>query len=196
MEGFGTGEVGRVVYLGILGSALLVGLVSIYRSRPGTALRHGAIWALIFAGAVVLYGFGSELERQLMPRVAREVDADTIALTRSRDGQFHAEMQVEGVPVSALVDTGASELVLTREDAARIGLDPETLRYTQRAMTANGIVRGAPVRLGTVSIGPFTLSDVRAVVNGGELHTSLLGMSVLDRFAGFEVRGDRMLIHR
>ena len=141
MEGFGTGEVGRVVYLVILGSALIIGLFSMYRSRPGTALRHAAVWALIFAGAVVLYGFGSELERQLMPRVASEVDADTVALTRSRDGQFHAEMQVEGVPVSALVDTGASELVLTREDAARIGLDPETLRYTQRAMTANEIGR-------------------------------------------------------
>lgn len=183
-------------YLMLLGAALLAGLFSMYRSRPGTALRHASIWVLIFAGAILAYGLKDELGRQLMPRVASRVDADTVALTRARDGQFHARIEIDGTPVTALVDTGASEMVLSRADAARIGLDPARLSYTRTAMTANGPVKGAPVRLSVLALGPFTLRDVPAVVNGGELHVSLLGMSVLDRFAGFEVRGDRMLIHR
>lgn len=186
----------QAVYLVVLGCALLVGLFSMYRSRPGTAARHAAIWVLIFAGAVLLYGFKDELERQLMPQVAQQVDADTVALTRARDGHFVAELGVEGTPVTALVDTGATDFVLTQADARRIGLDPDDLAYTRRAMTANGMVTGAPVRLSEVTLGPFTLTNVPAVVNGGELHVSLLGMAVLDRFAGFEVRGERMLLHR
>lgn len=189
-------DMARVVYLVVLGSALLIGLFSMYRSQPGTALRHAAIWVLIFAGAVVLYGFADELERQLMPSVAQQVGEDTIALTRGPNGHFRAELEIEGTPVTALVDTGATDLVLTKADARRIGFDPDALAYTRRAMTANGMVRGAPVRLETLVIGPFTLRDVPGVVNEGALSTSLLGMRVLDRFAGFEVAGDTMRIRR
>lgn len=185
----------RAVYLILLGSVLIAGIFSMYRSRPGTALRHAAIWVLIFAGAVIVYGFSAELQGQLMPRVAQQGADGTLTLRRSRDGQFHARLMIEGTRVSALVDTGASDLVLTREDARRIGFDPEALAYTRRAMTANGVVRGAPVRLDTVRLGPFAARDVPAVVNGGVLGTSLLGMAFLDRFAGFEVRGDTLTLH-
>jgi len=196
MEGFADTGMARAVYLAILGAALIAGLFSMYRSQPGTALRHAAIWILIFAGAVIVYGFGSDLQRQLMPRVAQSVDADTLSLTRARDGQFHAEITVEGTPITAMIDTGASDFVLSAEDARRIGLDPDSLAYTRRARTANGVVRGAPVRLDRVAIGPFVVRDMPAVVNEGALHTSLIGMAFLDRFRGFEVEGDRFLLHR
>ena len=182
----------RALYLSILGMALLVALFARYRGRLGEALQHASIWALIFVGAVLAYGFSDELERQLMPSEAVRVEGGAVELRRAPDGHFHARLEVEGTPVEALVDTGATDFVLAPADARRVGLDPERLAYTRRAMTANGMVRGAPVTLERVALGPLVMRDVPAVVTEGRLPTSLLGMSVLDRFASYEVSGDRM----
>ena len=103
-------------------------------------------------------------------------------LRRGRDGHFHLTAQVNGAPVRFLVDTGASDVVLTRDDAVRVGLDPARLDFTRRAMTANGPVMTAPVRLDRVAVGELEARTVPAVVGGGELFQSLLGMSYLDGF--------------
>ena len=71
-----------------------------------------------------------------------------------------------------MVDTGATDVVLTQRDAERIGLDPETLNYTQRAMTANGTVRGAPVMLDRFEFAGIEDLRVRATVNEGDLRVS------------------------
>ena len=65
-----------------------------------------------------------------------------------------------------------------------------------RSQTANGEVAGAPVRLDRVRLGPFLDDGVRAVVNGGELNQSLLGMSYLNRYGGFQVEGEAMYLSR
>ena len=100
------------------------------------------------------------------------------------------------MPVRFLVDTGASELVLSLADAARVGIDPASSAFVGRARTANGMVATAPVRLGRVEFGGFSDSGVPASVGGGELDVSLLGMSYLDRFASIEIEGDRMTLRR
>ena len=52
------------------------------------------------------------------------------------------------------------------------------------------------MRLGLVSFGDFTDTDVPASVTEGGLDTSLLGMSYLDRFANIEISGDTMTLTR
>ena len=84
--------------------------------------------------------------------------------------------------VRFVVDTGASNIVLTAADARRAGFDPLTLAYTQRANTANGSVDTAPVTLDSVEIAGFGDEAVHAVVNAGDLDTSLLGMAYLSRY--------------
>jgi len=98
--------------------------------------------------------------------------------------------------VRFMVDTGATMMVLNQADAEAVGLEPDTLDYFLRSQTANGEVSGAPVRLDTVRLGPFLDTDVRAVVNGGELRQSLLGLSYLDRYEGFRVEGEAMYLSR
>ena len=93
-----------------------------------------------------------------------------------------------------MVDTGATGLVLTKEDATRIGFNPETLRYSQSAYTANGIVPSAPVILSSVFIGATEHERVRASVNGGDLHSSLLGMSYINRFSEFRIVKDLLYL--
>ena len=57
----------RFFYLTILLAAIATGLFFRYRNRLGTALQHAAIWALIFVGAIVAYGFKDHLTSQLFP---------------------------------------------------------------------------------------------------------------------------------
>jgi clan AA aspartic protease (TIGR02281 family) len=109
-------------------------------------------------------------------------------------GHFVIEAVVNGAPVTFLVDTGASDIVLTMADAERLGFRPENLRFTQRFATANGEVRAAPVVLREVRIGQFSLFDMPASVNEAPLRVSLLGMSFLKRLHGYGVEDGRLIL--
>jgi len=155
-------------------------------------MQQAAIWGLIFCGLIIVYSFRDVIERELYPGNAVLVDGGQIELSRARDGHFYAVLEINGNDVEFIVDTGASNVVLTREDAARVGFDPDELSYLGRANTANGTVRTASVRLSTVSFGGTIVNDLRAAVNGGPMFSSLLGMSYLSRFTRIEIEGDRL----
>jgi len=85
--------------------------------------------------------------------------------------------------------------VLTRDDAKAAGLPLEVLNYSVNIDTANGRTRAAPVTLDRVAIGSLVEHSVEALVaQPGQLKTSLLGMSFLNRLQSWEVRGDRLLL--
>lgn len=196
MEGLDPVSQARFFYLAILLLALAASLVAAYRGRMGQGLQHAAIWALIFAGVVIAYGFRGQLAGELTPAGAMTVTGERIALRRGPDGHFSATLDVNGVPVRFLVDTGATSLVLTRRDAGRAGIDPSALIYSVPTMTANGPVFSAPARIDELRFGPFADRDVDAMVSGGELAVSLLGMGYLERFRILTIEGDRMLLDR
>jgi aspartyl protease family protein len=103
------------------------------------------------------------------------------------NGHFVLSAEVNGAPVRFLVDTGASLVFLTPDDARTAGFDPRGLDYTQLVDTGNGAVRAAPVVLREVRIDDLSLDNVRAAVLDN-LGRSVLGMSFLDRLKGFEMR--------
>jgi aspartyl protease family protein len=186
----------RLLYLGLLLLFLAGVMFGGGLRRFGQSLRQLAIWGLIFAMVVIAYGFRDVLRRELVPGAMVQVSDRVIEIGRGADGHFHAEMQVNGRPLRFIVDTGASDIVLSRQDAERVGIDPAGLTFGGQARTANGPVAIAPVRLGTVSFGDVTDTDVRASVTEGGLDGSLLGMSYLDRFARIEIEGDVMRLTR
>jgi aspartyl protease family protein len=94
-----------------------------------------------------------------------------------------------------VLDTGASSIVLTRDDAKAAGLPIEVLNYTVDIDTANGRTRAAPVTLDRVAVGSLVERSVDALVaQPGQLKTSLLGMSFLNRLQSWEVSGDRLML--
>jgi aspartyl protease family protein len=185
----------RLIYL----AALLVFVLGLFfwgqRRNLGRSLRDLMFWGLILAMAVIAYGFRDVLRDQLLPAAMVET-GNAIELRRASDGHFHATLEVNGQRVRFMVDTGASDLVLSRRDAARVGIDPDGLAYLGTARTANGTVETATVRLGLVRLGDFTDTDVRASVTKGGLDSSLLGMSYLDRFSSIAISGDTMRLTR
>jgi aspartyl protease family protein len=108
------------------------------------------------------------------------------AILKSSDGHFWAEGEVNGRTVRFLVDTGATAVALTPEDAQRLGIDPAELHYGFKVVTAGGQIRAASVRLASITVAGARLDNVDALVIEKGLDTSLLGMTYLGRLSRFE----------
>lgn len=112
-------------------------------------------------------------------------------LTRSPDGHFYADAQVNGAQVRFLVDTGASFVALTRSDAQRAGIALGSKRAT--VMGVGGPIEVAPVTIDRIAIGPLAATAVDGAV-AEDLTISLLGQSFLAQVGTVEIRGDRMVL--
>lgn len=121
-------------------------------------------------------------------------DGGELTVRADRNGHFLVTAVINGENMPLLVDTGASNLVLSGADAAKLGIDLHNLTYSERYETANGIALGAPVTLREFRVGSFSLHDVRATVMASSMPVSLLGMSVLSRFSEHEMRGDKLIL--
>ena len=183
------------IYLSLLGGVLLLSYLLASRINIGKMLQQMGIWVLIFMGAIAVIGMWPEIQRTITPRQS-VVDGTTIVLPRARDGHYYLTLDINNVPVEFVVDTGASQVVLTQDDAKRIGLNPSSLSYLGTASTANGTVRTAAVRLDTVSLGAITDTSVRAVVNDGQMFGSLLGMTYLSNFDSITIKDGQLILSR
>jgi aspartyl protease family protein len=113
------------------------------------------------------------------------------ALKRGADGHFYAEAQVNGARIRFLIDTGASFVALTPNDARRAGISGGGERV--KAIGAGGELDVTPVVIDRIALGPLAASKVRgAVVN--ELPVSLLGQSYLSQVGSVRIEGDRMIL--
>jgi aspartyl protease family protein len=119
--------------------------------------------------------------------------AGTVELDREADGHFYADVQVNGATLHMLVDTGATIIALSREDARSAGLATSIGMPEVVGRGADGDVHGEIANLDRVSLGQKTAEGLPAVVlNSGE--QSLLGQSFLSKFQKVEIQGDKMLL--
>jgi aspartyl protease family protein len=103
-------------------------------------------------------------------------------------GHFITRADIEGATLNVLVDTGASAVALSYEDADRAGLHPLSLRYDVPVATANGLAQAARVTLRRVEIDRVLVRDVDGLVlPQGAMNGTLLGMSFLSRLRSFKV---------
>ncbi len=189
MWGMSTEHIIAIALFGVLVFSILGSLLT----RRG-AVRNGLVWLLIFGGAFVASGEWDNLRPYFEPQPT--FSEARIEVPKGPDNHFRLTLQINDVPVDFLVDTGASQVVLTRADAARVGYNPEDLAFIGTAFTANGEVATAPVRLDSVVLGDIRDTRVRASVNGGDMESSLLGMSYLGRFESIEIRRDVLILNR
>jgi aspartyl protease family protein len=117
----------------------------------------------------------------------------TIELSREDDGHFYADVQVNGATLHMLVDTGASEIALSRDDARSAGLGVSIGMPEVVGRGADGDVHGEIATLDRVTLGEKTVEGLQAVVlNSGE--QSLLGQSFLSKFDTVQIQGDKMFL--
>jgi len=187
--------------------ALLVyflgGMMSRYGGRASSMVRDAVTWLALGLALVTLYSYKEEIAPiaarvvgELLPGSAMTIEQSAGGLTEIRirkrlDGHFNANVAVNGKQIAMIVDTGASSIVLTPEDAAKAGIDTRNLAYNIPVLTANGRTFAARVRLDKVAIGPLDRTNVDALVaKHGAMTQSLLGMSFLSRLRSYEFSGD------
>jgi aspartyl protease family protein len=124
----------------------------------------------------------------------RSLGTGSAELRRASDGLFYVDATVNGVSVRFLIDTGASTVVLTAQDARRAGISPAAYRSKTRADTANGGATMSWVTLDHVDVAGTSARRLRAVVAGEGLGVSLLGQSWLSQLASVTIEGDRMTL--
>lgn len=186
----------RLVYL-----VLLVAVIAGYffvenRRNLSKSMQQAAVWGLIFVGFIAGYGMWNDLKSTVSPGQMVFGEEGRIEIPRQRDGHYYLAVDIDGTEIDFVVDTGATDMVLSTRDATRAGIDVDALAYTQTAYTANGPVQSAPVRLGEVRIGDIVDHNVWASVNGGDLGVSLLGMTYLERFARIEISNGKLILTR
>jgi aspartyl protease family protein len=121
----------------------------------------------------------------------------SVMLVADPSGHFLLTSTVDGVGVRMVVDTGASIVSLSQEDAHRAGINLEPSKFTAKVLTANGVILAAPVMLKEIAIGDISVRNVAAVVMPKQtLQVSLLGMSFLSRLSSYEVTGSRLILRR
>ncbi|ASR06056.1 MULTISPECIES: TIGR02281 family clan AA aspartic protease [Rhizobium] len=201
--GLQSDDFGRVVYLLPIALMLSAGIWASRRS-VGETMRQMMIWLVIILALVTVYlyrqealGVGNRLLAGLVPGravvVTTSEGGQEIILHKLLNGHFKADVAVNGQTVEMLVDTGASMVALSREDAERIGIDLSRLTYSMTIMTANGRGRAAPVTLDQVAIGPIIRNNVAAsVAEDGRLDQSLLGMSFLETLGSLQMQTDEL----
>ncbi len=192
----------QLIYL-----AFLLMIVIIWGFR-GRELRlkpfaiAGVAWLSAISALVVAYSYREDV-RAVLDRFRGEV-SPTLAIARAEgvvelrkawDGHFRAVTEVNGAKVGMLIDTGASIVLLSYEDAEAAGLNPDALAFRQPVITANGRAHVAPITLDYVAVGNVGLQGVKAAVaEKGKLHSSLLGMSFLGRLQETSFRRDVLVL--
>ena len=186
----------NLVYLVVLGCAVMLWFLAANRHSMGRNLQQAAVWGLIFIGVIAAIGLWDDISRTVAPAQSVSRDGTRIELPRAPDGHYYLDAAVNDAPVRFVIDTGASDIVLSHRDAVNAGLHPEGLAFTGQANTANGLVRTAPVRLDNLTVGGVTDRGLRAVVNEGDMAASLLGMRYLQRFTTVQITGGKLVLER
>ena len=179
---------------------LCSGLAVASRAQLKDVVKSALAWIAIGLALVTLYtyqdGFQALAQNMLLAIDPSQphVENGMVTLRENSNGHFTASAEVNGARVRFLIDTGASDVVLTKADARHAGIDVDNLNYTMPVSTANGMTSVAPVRLQSVRVGSITVKDVRAAVAGNGLDYSLLGMSYLRRLSSYEVSNRTLIL--
>ena len=177
------------------------GILTAGRFRWAEKARHAAIWvgvvALLFLGVAYrgeLEGVAQRVRSEFAPAYPVATGAHELVVTQDDGGGFFVMGQINGQPVRFLIDTGASDTVLSPADARRLGVDLAALHFDHVAETANGPGYSAPFTAASLAVGPIKFADVPMAINQSPMSNSLLGMTFLRRLDSFEVRGSKLVL--
>jgi aspartyl protease family protein len=193
----------QVRLINLIGFLLLlsVGIVFGRRFTARDTFRNIALWCGVFAVLGLIFAYRDELQSvgnrirsELVPGYPVATGAHEMTISASEDGGFFIEGEVNNAPAHFLIDTGATDIVLSPAAAERAGIDLAGLSYTSRFETAHGTGWGASTVLSRLVVGPIELHDVRVSINKSPMDSSLLGLAFLKQLESFEVRGGRLTL--
>ncbi len=177
------------------------GLLFVRQVNMSRTIRNVLIWVAV--GGVVIIGFsyqheledlGLRLRSNLVPGYPVSTGPHEMVLSEDEGGSYHVYGTVNGQQVRFLIDTGASDIVLTPADARRLGVDFSKLIFDHVYESANGIGHGATTEVGDLSVGDIHFANVQVAINGAEMSSSLLGMAFLKRLKSYSFSGGKLIL--
>ena len=195
------GDWQNFIYLAVVLVALLSGLSSRRELGLKKILKYSAIWSVVGLISISIYTYRHEFSDfknrilgEINPSAARVTQSGQITINLSEDGHFYINVAINSVPIRFMIDTGASDIVISLKEAKRLGINPKNLIFNKAYQSANGTVWGAGIVLEEVEVGKIKFRNISASVNSADMGTSLLGMSFLRQFKKYEFYRDRLIL--
>jgi aspartyl protease family protein len=182
----------KLIFLSLILIVLLSSYLIAMRNNLTKLFKSASVWVIIFSCFIAGYGVWQDLSKE--QPVFYTNNGNDIIINMRQDGHFHATVFVNNVEIEFLIDTGATHIVLSKEDAKKLDYDLSKLIFWGKSNTANGIVETAPVRLQSIKLGQFLDTNVLAYINQGMMKQSLLGMSFLNNFSSVEFRKETLTL--
>lgn len=177
------------------------GLLFVRQVNLKQAARNILLWVGIFGLVLLGYAWRDpllqaslRLRSQLLPGYPMASGPHELTVSEDDSGGYQVIGSVNGAKVRFLIDTGASDIVLTAADAQAAGLDPDALDYSRPYATANGVAHGASATVRELKVGGIVMRDVQVSVQREGLGVSLLGMSFLRQLQSFGFGQHRMVL--
>lgn len=146
--------------------------------------------AVLLTASAGFPGFAPRQELAPPLRLMAMTELDAVS-----GGHFITMADINGRDIKVLVDTGATAVALSYEDAEAAGLKPNSLDFDVRVSTANGEGKAARVKLRHVMINNVKVRDVEGLVlQEGVMQGTLLGMSFLSRLKSFSVSDGKLIL--
>ena len=186
-----------IVYVVIILGIVIVNIIS-SKMPFQKVIKYVGIWILIIGGLLLGYTYKNDIKKILNNVYANIIPGaiieevkngkNTVSVIANQSGHFFVNSIVNGVKMRFLIDTGATDVALTRNDAKKLGINLDKVSYTRKMVTANGITWCAPIKLDYIKIGKIVIYNVTASVGKEDkLNTGLLGMSFLNRLKSYQV---------
>ncbi len=185
-----------LVVLIMVASALFARKLSL-----GQTMKFTLAWIGIFAAGFVLFSFRGEagalwqrLTADFNPSAPRSTDG-TVRITKSEDGHFNVNSEINGRSVRFLIDSGATQTALSVAAAKAGGVEVSQTGFPVSVDTANGVTTAWRARIARLSLGPIMREDFPVLVSESFGDTNLLGMDFLSSLKGWRVEGDVMILN-
>ncbi len=168
---------------------------------PAKMLKYFAIWGFIGLLIILLYSYRFEFNN-LKQRIIGELNPSSpmvdsnnrIIINISQDQHFYLKAKINDQEILFLVDTGASNITLSKDDAKKVGIDLKKLNFNRPYQTANGKSWGANITVKNFTIANFKLKELDISVNQSPMGVSLFGMSGLRKFKKYEFYNDKLIL--
>jgi len=202
-----TGDIDISLILRILFFIALIwfiarGYMARSKDRASSSTTNILLWLMIFVLLIIGYAFRFELDSLkdrvlavLIPSYSWTNEQGQLVIARNKDGHFYLNATTpNNSKIRFLIDTGASDIALTKQAAIKLGFNLSNLKYTKQYNTANGISYAAPVRIKQLTVGSKIFYNLEAHITSGGLDISLLGMSLIGDFKDFKITNDLLIL--
>ena len=156
-------------------------------------LKKGILLVSADAESAVIKYQGAEKRYYLQTSIGGTYVKPTfgeVIIAKDRQRRYFTAGSINGQPVGFIVDTGATSVAMSGNQATKLGIDYRLVGREGQAVTASGVTRSYSLKLKRVKVGNIELKEVDAAVIDGDFpKVILLGMSFLERVEMSEENG-------